>query len=152
MSINFSLKIYGIFVYQNFAPIVVFIVLLIALLGVPFILQSLLSPKQNKGGQKLDTYECGEVPEGNAWIKFNIRFYIIALIFIIFDVEVVFLFPWAVVFNELGMLAFVEMMIFIAILLVAFAYVWVKEDLNWVKMSVKYGKGRYANLKGDKEV
>jgi len=92
------------------------------------------------------TYECGEVPEGSAWVKFNIRFYIIALVFIIFDVEVIFLFPWAVVFQDLGLLAFIEMMIFIFILVVGFAYVWIKGDLNWVKMNVKYGKGRYSQL------
>ena len=71
---------------------------------------------------------------------------LIALIFIIFDVEVVFMFPWAVVFQELGLLAFVEMFIFLAILLVGFAYVWVKGDLDWVKMKLKYAAGRYANL------
>jgi NADH-quinone oxidoreductase subunit A len=83
--------------------------------------------------EKLSTYECGESPVGNAIVKFNIRFYVVALIFLIFDVEVVFLFPWAVVFQKLGMYAFVEMMIFIAILLVGYAYVWVKGDLEWDK-------------------
>ncbi len=135
--------------YQNFAPIIVFVVLGLVLAGVPFILQSLLSPKFNKGGEKLHSYECGEVPEGNAWIKFNIRFYIVALIFIIFDVEVIFLFPWAVVFQEMGMVAFVEMVIFILVLVVGFAYVWVKGDLDWAKMSVRYGRGRYANLSSE---
>jgi len=138
-------------VYQEFAPIIIFIIVGLILAGVPFILQSILSPKFNKKGEKLASYECGEVPEGSAWIKFNIRFYVIALVFIIFDVEVIFLYPWAVVYHDLGMTAFVEMMIFLLILVVGFAYVWVKEDLNWVKLSVKYGKGRYAELaeKGD---
>jgi len=80
---------------------------------------------------KIATYECGEVPVGESWIKFNIRFYVVALIFLIFDVEVVFLFPWAVVYQKLGMYAFVEMLIFIAILLIGYAYVWVKGDLDW---------------------
>ena len=80
---------------------------------------------------KLTSYECGEEPVGDAFVKFNIRFYVIALIFLIFDVEVVFLFPWAVVFQKLGAFAFVEMMIFLAILLVGYAYVWVKGDLDW---------------------
>ena len=74
------------------------------------------------------SYECGELPEGSAWIKFNIRFYIIALIFIIFDVEVIFMFPWAVVFQDLGLLAFVEMAIFLIILLIGLAYVWKRSD------------------------
>jgi NADH-quinone oxidoreductase subunit A len=80
---------------------------------------------------KLTSYECGEEPIGSPWIRMNIRFYVIALIFLIFDVEVVFLFPWALVFKNLGMFAFVEMLIFIAILLVGYAYVWVKGDLDW---------------------
>jgi NADH-quinone oxidoreductase subunit A len=137
--------------YHDFAPIIIFILLAIVLAGAPFILQSILSPKKNKGGEKLETYECGEVPVGSAWVKFNIRFYVIALIFIIFDVEVVFLFPWAVVFKDLGMIAFVEVMVFLLILVSGFAYVWVKRDLDWVKMSVKYGEGRYAKLTNQEE-
>lgn len=82
---------------------------------------------------KLSTYECGEEPVGNSWVKFNIRFYVVALIFIVFDVEVVFLFPWALVFKELGMFAFIEMAVFLAILIVGYAYVWVKGDLDWDK-------------------
>ncbi len=91
-----------------------------------------LRPKRWYPG-KLDTYECGEQPIGSPWVQFNIRFYVIALIFLIFDVEVVFLFPWAVVFQRLGLFAFIEMMVFLAILLVGYAYVWVKGDLNWDK-------------------
>ena len=82
---------------------------------------------------KLTTYECGEEPIGNSWVRFNIRFYVIALIFLIFDVEVVFLFPWAIVFERLGMFAFVEMLVFLGILGVGYAYVWVKGDLDWDK-------------------
>jgi len=136
--------------YQDFAPIIIFILFAIVLVGALLVLQGLISPTQNKGGEKLNTYECGEVPEGPAWVKFNIRFYIIALIFIIFDVEVIFLFPWAVVFQDLGLLAFVEMMIFLFILVTGFAYVWVKGDLDWVKMSLRYAGGRYASLQKDK--
>ena len=71
----------------------------------------------------------------------------VALIFIIFDVEVVFLFPWAVVYKQLGLFAFVEMMIFLAILALGLAYVWRKGDLEWVKYSVPFGSGRYGKLK-----
>ena len=133
--------------YQDFLPIIIFIILAAVLIGLPLVLQYLLSPRHNKGGEKLISYECGELPEGSAWVKFNIRFYVIALIFIIFDVEVVFLFPWAVVFKDIGLLAFIEMMLFLLILLVGFAYVWVKGDLDWVKMKLKYGEGRYKDLK-----
>jgi len=84
-------------------------------------------------------------------VQFNIRFYVIALIFLIFDVEVVFLFPWAVVFQELGLLAFVEMAIFLLILIVGLAYVWKKGDLDWVKYNVKYAHGRYSKVITEKE-
>ena len=87
--------------------------------------------------QKYNPYECGELPQGEAWIQFNNRFYIIALIFLIFDVEILFMFPWAVVFDKFGMLAFIEMLIFIVILLVGLAYVWAKGDLEWVKPKPK---------------
>ena len=132
--------------YQDFLPVAIFIVLAIILLIAPLVIQSLISPRFNKGGDKLEIYECGELPEGSAWVQFNIRFYIIALIFIIFDVEVVFLFPWAVVFKDIGLLAFIEVMIFLSILIVGFIYVWMKGDLDWVKMKLKYAAGRYSHL------
>ena len=137
--------------YTDFLPVVIFTALAIALVALPLIIQHIVSPRHNKGGEKLSSYECGEVPEGSAWVKFNVRFYIIALIFLIFDVEVIFLFPWSVVFKQLtidgyGFLAFIEMFIFVSILIVGFAYVWVKGDLDWVKMNVRHGEGRYKNL------
>ena len=132
--------------YQNYLPIIILTGLSIILIIVPLILQSLLSPKHNKTEEKLRVYECGELPEDNAWMTFNIRFYSIALVFLIFDVEVIFLYPWAVVYNDMGLVAFVEVMIFLFILIVGFAYVWVKDDLSWVKMSLKYAQGRYSNL------
>ena len=142
--------------YQNFLPIIIFTALAIVLIGAPLAIQHLLAPRQNKGGDKLVSYECGELPEGSAWVKFNIRFYVIALIFLIFDVEIAFLFPWAVVFQDFvrdgqGFLVFIEAFIFVSILLVGFSYVWVKGDLDWVKMNVRYGKGRYANLQSKGE-
>jgi len=82
---------------------------------------------------KLSIYECGEDPIGSGWLKFNIRFYVVALIFILFDVEIVFLFPWAVVYKQMGVLAFSEMLVFLAVLIVGFAYAWVKGDLDWVR-------------------
>ena len=88
--------------------------------------------------EKLSTYECGEEPIGDSWVKFNVRFYVIALIFLIFDVEVVFLFPWALVYQKLGMFAFIEMMIFLAILVAGYIYVWVKGDLDWDKPRPRY--------------
>ncbi len=132
--------------YRDFGTILIASLLGIIFLCLPLFLQFLLAPS-NKTKDKLEIFECGEDPEGSAWLKFNMRFYIIALIFLIFDVEVVFLFPWAVVFKDLGMLAMVEMGIFLLILSVGLAYVWVKTDLEWVKRKVKYASGRYENLK-----
>ena len=70
-------------------------------------------------------------PMGEAWIQFNIRYYMFALVFVIFDVEVVFLYPWAVAFNQLGLLAFIEVLIFIGILVVGLVYAWKKGALEW---------------------
>jgi len=83
--------------------------------------------------EKNATYECGEEPVGNAWIRLNVRFYVTALVFLIFDVEVAFLFPWAIVYKQFGLLGFLEMAVFLVILFVGYAYVWVKGDLDWDK-------------------
>jgi NADH-quinone oxidoreductase subunit A len=131
--------------YRDFGTIFLFLLLGILLIAVILFLQRLVAPS-NPSKDKQSTYECGEEAEGSAWVQFNIRFYVIALIFLIFDVEVVFMYPWAVVFKELGLFAFVEMAVFLAILIVGLAYVWRKSDLDWVKLNVKYGRGRYRNL------
>jgi NADH-quinone oxidoreductase subunit A len=88
--------------------------------------------------EKASTYECGEQPIGSSWIKFNLRFYVIALIFIIFEVEVLVLFPWALIYKQLSWLGFVEMLIFVGILLLALAYLWKQGDLDWVKPNLKH--------------
>jgi NADH-quinone oxidoreductase subunit A len=82
---------------------------------------------------KLASYECGEEPVGSSWFKFNIRFYVVALIFLVFEVETVFLFPWALVYRDLGLFAFIEMLVFLAILFVGYAHVWARGDLDWDK-------------------
>lgn len=116
----------------DFLNVFIFLLVGIFMVSIAIVLSRIVHPR-NITDEKLITYECGEDPVGDSWIRFNNRFYIIALIFVIFDIEVVFLFPWAIVYKKLGMFAFVDMMIFIAILLVGFAYVWVKGDLEWVK-------------------
>ena len=131
--------------YRDFGTIFIFIFMGVVLVYLALLIQKLIAPN-NPNPDKLATYECGEESEGSAWVQFNIRFYVVALIFLIFDVEVVFLFPWAVVFNDLGLLAFVEMAIFLVILLIGLAYVWKRSDIDWVKYNVKYGRGRYASL------
>jgi NADH:ubiquinone oxidoreductase subunit 3 (subunit A) len=118
---------------SSFAGVLTFLVVGFILLSFTLLLSRLLQPKGLPGADKYIPYECGEVPEGSAWIRFNIRFYVLALIFIIFDVEIIFLLPWAVVFGRLGSFAFIEGLIFIGILAVGLAYVWRKGDLEWVK-------------------
>ncbi len=83
--------------------------------------------------EKLLTYECGENPIGSPWIKFNIRFYVVALIFLIFDVEVVLLVPWVMVYKELGIPGFIIGAIFLLLLALGMAYEWKKGDLEWVR-------------------
>jgi NADH:ubiquinone oxidoreductase subunit 3 (subunit A) len=115
-----------------YAAVLAFLVVAVAFLAVNLLVWKVIRPSRFSE-EKLTTYECGENPVGSAWVQFNIRFYVFALIFIIFDVEAVFLLPWAVVFRELGMLAYLEGLVFIAILVVALVYVWRKGDLEWVR-------------------
>ena len=116
----------------SYGGVLAFIVVVLGFLVVNLLVWKVLRPSRFSE-EKLTTYECGENPTGSAWVQFNIRFYVIALIFIVFDVEAVFLLPWAVVFRKLGMVAFTEGLVFILILAVALAYVWRKGDLEWVR-------------------
>lgn len=125
--------------FFDFTTAFIFIVAGAAFVGVNLMISRLLQPR-HPTAIKLSTYECGELPVGQSWIQFNNRFYVIALVFLIFDVEIVFLFPWAVAFKSLGLFAFVEALIFVAILLVGLAYVWRKGDLEWDKPQT----GKYA--------
>ena len=77
------------------------------------------------------TYECGVETEGDAWGQFNVRYYVIALLFVIFSVEAVFLYPWAVAFRQLGLFAFVEAVLFVLILVVGYVYAWRRKALEW---------------------
>ena len=104
--------------------------------GIGFVLVTLFVAKLLRPARpseiKLQNYECGESPIGSSFIQFNIRFYIFALMFVIFDVETVFIFPWAVIFHTLGWFGLIEMLIFIAILVFGLIYAWKKGVLKWV--------------------
>ncbi len=91
----------------------------------------LLAPHR-PGGVKNTPYECGEKTVGPSWVQFNIGYYLFALVFLVFDVEAAFLFPWAVVFRDVGLVGFLEVGIFILVLLVGYAYAWRKGVLEWV--------------------
>ena len=124
----------------DYANILVFIALGLVLCGLMMGLGALLRPS-NPEKKKLSTYECGEVVSGDSWINFNIRFYLVALIFVVFDVEVAFIYPVVTVFKDWvaggrGMFALVEVGIFVLVLVVGLVYVWSKGDLAWVKRVV----------------
>jgi NADH:ubiquinone oxidoreductase subunit 3 (subunit A) len=114
------------------SSILTFLVIIVGFLVFNLLFWKVIRPSRHSE-EKLTTYECGENPQGSAWVQFNIRFYVFALLFIIFDVEAVFLLPWAVVFKRLGFLAYLEGLVFIGILVIALAYVWRKGDLEWVR-------------------
>jgi NADH-quinone oxidoreductase subunit A len=128
---------------QNFLKVMLtefgkaFIFILIAIVFVVGIVyfSKLIRPSRPTK-EKLTTYECGENPEGSPWIKFNIRFYVVALIFLIFDVEVVLLIPWALVYKSFGLTGFLIGGIFLALLGLGMAYEWRKGDLEWEKPRV----------------
>lgn len=93
---------------------------------------SYLIAPHKPGGIKNTPYECGEVPIGQAWIQFNVGYYLFGLLFLIFDVEAAFLYPWAVVFRDAGLVGLMEAGIFIFVLIVGLAYAWRKGALEWV--------------------
>jgi NADH-quinone oxidoreductase subunit A len=125
MSFDFAV----ILLFFGFGAAFVFLLLFVA---------RLLGPKPAPSRDKLLPYECGEIPVGPAWFNFNPRFYIVALIFVIFEVEVAFMYPVTVVFRDWaaagrGLLAFGEILVFVLVLAAGLAYVWAKGDLEWVK-------------------
>lgn len=117
---------------MSFTPILIFFIAGAGVVFAAIFFSRLLAP-QHPGPVKNSTYECGEETRGATWVRFNTRFYIVALIFLVFDVEVLFLYPWAVNLRDLGLYAWIDMAIFIAILVVGLAYVWGKGDLQWVR-------------------
>ena len=114
----------------EFGKIFVFILIAILFVVVALIAAKIIRPARPTH-EKLLTYECGENPEGSPWVKFNIRFYVVALIFLIFDVEVVLLIPWALVYQDYGIAGFAVGAIFLLLLGLGMAYEWRKGDLEW---------------------
>ncbi len=110
-------------------------ILMMLIVGIGFAVFTLLAShflgKRVYEPAKMAPYECGITPTGTARERFHTRFYLVAMLFIVFDIETVFLYPWAIVFKKLGMFGLIEMAVFIGILLVGFAYVWGKGALEW---------------------
>ena len=117
-------------VLVGYIPIFLFIAIAFAFPIVTLLVARLVRP--NTGGEgKLTPYECGVDPIGDARERFSVRFYIIAMLFLVFDVETIFLFPWAVIYDKLAVFGLVEMLLFIGILVVGYYYAWRKGALEW---------------------
>jgi NADH-quinone oxidoreductase subunit A len=115
---------------EQYFPILLFILVGLTLGGVLLSVGALLSPRR-PNAEKLSPYECGFEAFEDARMKFDVRYYLVAILFILFDLEIAFLFPWAVVLPEIGFPGFVAMMVFLAILVVGFIYEWKKGALEW---------------------
>ncbi len=121
---------------ENYFPILVFILVGVTIGVLPILLGWLVAPNR-PDSEKLSPYECGFEAFEDARMKFDVRYYLIAIIFILFDLEIAFLFPWATIFKEIvetpaiKMFGFIEMMVFVAILVVGYIYAWAKGALEW---------------------
>jgi len=115
---------------SEYFPILLFILVGIGVGVMPMMLGRMLAPNR-PDPEKLSPYECGFEAFEDARMKFDVRYYLVAILFILFDLEIAFLFPWAVVINEIGLAGFLAMMLFLAILVVGFVYEWMKGALEW---------------------
>jgi NADH-quinone oxidoreductase subunit A len=115
---------------QDYLPLVVFIAVALGL-GMVLLIAPFLVAFKNPDPEKMSAYECGFNAFDDARMKFDVRFYLVAILFIIFDLEVAFLFPWAVSFGKLGVYGFWSMMVFLAVLTIGFIYEWKKGALEW---------------------
>mgnify|MGYP001449386014 FL=1 len=115
---------------EDYLSIILFLIIAFGL-SVGFILINYLFSPKKPDPEKLSAYECGFEPFNDSRMKFDVRFYLVAILFIIFDLEIAFLFPWAISLGQIGIFGFVSMMIFLAILTVGFIYEWKKGALDW---------------------
>jgi NADH-quinone oxidoreductase subunit A len=115
---------------RDYLPILIFLGLAVAL-GLILVLAAVVLAVRNPDPEKVSAYECGFNAFDDARMKFDVRFYLVSILFIIFDLEVAFLFPWAVAFGEISMAAFWSMMVFLVVLTIGFAYEWKKGALEW---------------------
>src|SRR2546427_2388118 len=114
----------------RYFPILLFIFVALTFGVATLLLSYLVQPKYPEP-EKLTTYECGSEPFSDARMPFPVRYYIFAMLFVIFDIEVIFLYPWAVVFDKIGLVGLVEMLVFIGLFLMAYVYAWKKGALEW---------------------
>ena len=120
----------GTYIPTDYFPVAI-LVMVALLIGLGALVFGLLLRPRRPYAQKLTPYESGNPPVGDSRHRFSIKFYIIAMLFVVFDVEAVFLYPWAVAYDKLGLFGLVEMMLFIFILLIGYVYVWKKGAFDW---------------------
>jgi NADH-quinone oxidoreductase subunit A len=117
-------------VLENYFPILLFILVGLGVGVAPIVLGKVVAPSR-PDSEKNSPYECGFEAFEDARMKFDVRYYLVAILFILFDLEIAFLFPWAVVIREIGLFGFIAMMVFLGILVVGFVYEWMKGALEW---------------------
>jgi NADH-quinone oxidoreductase subunit A len=115
---------------ENYLPIMIFIAIGIAIGVLPVLAGFVLGPRK-PDSEKLSPYECGFEAFEDTRMRFDVRYYLVAILFIIFDLEIAFLFPWAIVLDSIGMFGFIAMMVFLGILVIGFIYEWKKGALEW---------------------
>jgi NADH-quinone oxidoreductase subunit A len=115
---------------SEYVPVVIMLLLAVATAAGMLVATSMIGPKK-KFADKMEPFECGESPIVSPKQRFSVKFYLVALFFVIFDIEAVFVYPWAVLFKDLGLFGFIEMMIFITILAIGLLYVWRRGALEW---------------------
>jgi NADH-quinone oxidoreductase subunit A len=114
----------------EYAPILIFLAVAALFPAATLVIAWVLRPSRHEK-VKLEAYECGVPPSGEARARYPVRFYVIAVLFVVFDVETIFLFPWAVKYKQLALFGFVEMLVFLGILVIGYAYAWKKGALEW---------------------
>lgn len=114
----------------EYVPILIFLVLALTI-SIGAIFSSIVVGNKNSYAEKNSTYECGFEPFDDSRGRFEVKFYLVAILFIIFDLEIIFLFPWAIAFNEIGLFGFLSMMFFLLVLTIGFVYEWMKGALDW---------------------
>jgi len=115
---------------KDYLSIIIFLILSLGL-SIGFVVINYLASPKNPDPEKLSAYECGFEPFDDSRMEFDVRFYLVAILFIIFDLEIAFLFPWAISLGQIGLFGFVSMMIFLFILTIGFIYEWKKGALDW---------------------
>jgi NADH-quinone oxidoreductase subunit A len=116
--------------FENYIPVLILATVVALLAMILMVLSYLLGPHR-PSKTKLAAYECGMAPTGDARQRFSVKFYLVAMVFILFDVEVIFLYPWAVIFHELRMFGFFEMLLFVGLVFPGFVYLWRKNVFDW---------------------